>query len=67
MSISIAHNALVAHRLPGDPASDVPDADRLRGRTHAELDDGLTWLAWYAPGTFRAVMDHLDETDQTDG
>jgi hypothetical protein len=23
----------------------------------------MTWLAWYAPGTFTAVMDYLDHVD----
>jgi galactokinase len=23
----------------------------------------MTWLAWYAPGTFTAVMDYMDYID----
>jgi hypothetical protein len=23
----------------------------------------MTWLAWYAPGTFTAVMDYMDTVD----
>jgi hypothetical protein len=40
--------------------SDVPGADRLPGRTRDELAEALTWLAWYAPGIYTAVMDYLD-------
>jgi hypothetical protein len=43
--------------------SEVPGADRLRGRTQDELGDAMTWLAWYAPGTFTAVMDYMDHCD----
>jgi hypothetical protein len=42
---------------------EVPGADRLRGRTQDELGDAMTWLAWYAPGTFTAVMDYMDHCD----
>jgi hypothetical protein len=41
----------------------VPGTDRLLGRTQAELADAMTWLAWYAPGTFTAVMDYMDHVD----
>ena len=30
---------------------------RLLGRTQPELADAMTWLAWYAPGIFSAVME----------
>lgn len=40
--------------------SDIQGADRLLGRTHDQLADALTWLAWYAQGTYTAVMDYLD-------
>jgi hypothetical protein len=39
---------------------EVQGADRLRGRTADELTDAMTWLAWYAQGTYTAVMDYLD-------
>jgi hypothetical protein len=39
---------------------EVPGADRLLGRARDELADAMTWLAWYAPGTYTAVMDYLD-------
>jgi hypothetical protein len=42
---------------------EVPGTDRLRGRTQDELGDAMTWLAWYAPGTFTAVMDYMDHCD----
>lgn len=55
MNASIAHLAPAAHVAP-----DVPGRERLRGRTQPELADAMTWLAWYAPGTFQAVMDYMD-------
>jgi hypothetical protein len=39
---------------------EIPGTDRLRGRTQPELEEAMTWLAWYAPGTYRAVMDYMD-------
>lgn len=39
---------------------EVQGADRLLGRTRDELADAMTWLAWYAQGTYTAVMDYLD-------
>jgi hypothetical protein len=55
---SVSHPAPAAHA----PA-EVAGADRLLGRTRAELADAMTWLAWYAPGTYNAVMDYLDYCD----
>lgn len=42
---------------------DSPDEARLRGLTHQQLADRLTWLAWYQPGIFTAVMDYMDFSD----
>ncbi len=42
---------------------EVPGKDRILGRTQPELADALTFLAWYAPGTFTAVMDYMDTVD----
>jgi hypothetical protein len=47
-------------RPAAHPVSEVPGTDRIRGRSQAELADAMTWLAWYAPGTFTAVMDYTD-------
>ena len=55
MNTSLTHPAPAAHLLP-----EVPGRDRLRSRTHTELTEAMTWLAWYAPGTFTAVMDYMD-------
>jgi len=55
VNASMTHPAPAAHLL-----SEVPGADRLLGRSSAELADAMTWLAWYAPGTFTAVMDYMD-------
>ncbi|MGH3246523.1 MAG: hypothetical protein ACRDOI_09960 [Trebonia sp.] len=58
MNASLTHHAPAAHA-----ADDVPGTDRLRGRTQDELADAMTWLAWYAPGIFTAVMDYMDHVD----
>jgi hypothetical protein len=58
MQTSLTHPALAAH-----PIGEVPGRDRLRGRTQADLTDAMTFLAWYAPGTFTAVMDYMDHCD----
>ena len=42
---------------------EVPGTDRLRGRTQSELTEAMTWLAWYAPGVYQAVMDYMDTID----
>jgi hypothetical protein len=55
VNVSLSHPRPAAHVM-----GDVPGADRLRGRTQAELADAMTWLAWYAPGIFTAVMDYMD-------
>lgn len=55
MNPSMTHTATAAHLHP-----EVPGKDRLLGRTHTELLDAMTWLAWYAPGTFQAVIDYMD-------
>lgn len=61
MNASMTHPAPVAHPRAG--LSEVPGRDRLLGRTQTELSDAMTWLAWYAPGTFTAVMDYMDTVD----
>ena len=43
-----------------DWTGEVPGTDRLLGRTGTELAEAMAWLAWYAPGTFQAVMDYMD-------
>lgn len=58
MNASITHTAPAAHLI-----SEVPGKDRILGRSQAELADAMTWLAWYAPGTFQAVMDYMDTVD----
>jgi hypothetical protein len=54
----MTHPTEVAH-----PISEVPGMDRILGRSQAELADAMTWLAWYAPGIFQAVMDYMDTVD----
>jgi hypothetical protein len=56
MNASMTHPA--PHLIP-----EVPGLDRIRGRSRDELADAMTWLAWYAPGTFRAVIDYMDTID----
>jgi hypothetical protein len=58
MNASMTHPAPAAHLIP-----EVPGKDRILGRSHSELADAMTFLAWYAPGTFRAVMDYMDTLD----
>ena len=55
MNTSISRIAKAAH-----PIGEVPGADWLLGRTRDDLADAMTWLAWYAPGTYTAVMDYMD-------
>jgi hypothetical protein len=58
MNASVTHPALATHVI-----FEVPGTDRLLGRTQAELADAMTWLAWYAPGIYTAVMDYMDSCD----
>ncbi|MGH3250225.1 MAG: hypothetical protein ACRDOI_29045 [Trebonia sp.] len=58
MPTNISHSAPAAHAI-----GEIPGADRLLGRTRDELADAMTWLAWYALGTYTAVMDYLDHCD----
>ena len=61
MNPSMTHPAPAAHLL--SEFSEVPGKDRILGRTQANLADAMTFLAWYAPGTFTAVMDYMDTVD----
>ena len=61
MNASMTNPALAAHLQ--SEVSEVPGRGRLRGRSQTELADAMTWLAWYAPGTFTAVMDYMDTVD----
>jgi hypothetical protein len=36
---------------------------RLRGLSHQQLADRLTWLSWYQPGIFTALMDYMEFSD----
>jgi len=58
MNKSLTQAAPAAHLL-----SEVPGMDRIHGRSRAELADAMTFLSWYAPGIFRAVMDYMDTID----
>lgn len=58
MNASMTHPAPAAHLIP-----EVLGMDRIRGRSRSELADAMTFLAWYAPGIFRAVMDYMDTVD----
>jgi hypothetical protein len=58
VTTSVSHPAPAAHAL-----GEVVGADRLLGRTQAELAEAMTWLAWYAPGTYTAVLDYMDHCD----
>ncbi|MGH3281908.1 MAG: hypothetical protein ACRDNW_22620 [Trebonia sp.] len=58
MTVSMTHPAPAAHLVP-----EVPGMDRIRGRSRDELAGAVEFLAWYAPGIFRAVMDYTDTID----
>ena len=58
VNASMTHPAPAAHLI-----GEVPGIDRILGRSQAELADAMTWLAWYAPGIFQAVMDYVDTVD----
>ena len=42
---------------------DSPDEARLRGLTRQQLADRLSWLSWYQPGIFTALMDYMEFSD----
>lgn len=67
MTISLSNHDSSARPVDGfdgDPSDeDTPDEARLRGLTHEQLADRLTWLAWYQPGVFNAVMDYMEFSD----
>jgi hypothetical protein len=57
-------NASMTYQTPAAHLhSEIPGKERLLGRSQTELADAMTWLAWYAPGTFTAVMDYMDTVD----
>ncbi len=58
VNASMTHPAPAAHLIP-----EVPGTDRILGRSRDDLADAMTWLAWYAPGIFTAVMDYMDTID----
>lgn len=58
MHKSVPQPAPVTHEF-----GDTPAEERLRGLDRQRLADRLTWLAWWAPGTFTAVMDYMDYVD----
>lgn len=58
MTTSVSHPAPAPH-----PLAEVPGTGRLLGRTQADLADAMTFLAWYAPGTYTAVLDYMDHCD----
>jgi hypothetical protein len=58
MSSSVSHPGPVMHDF-----GDNPEDERLRGLTHQQLADRLTWLSWWSPGTFQAVMDYMEFID----
>jgi hypothetical protein len=58
MSSSVSHPDPVMHDF-----EDRPEDDRMRGLTQQQLADRLTWLSWWSPGTFQAVMDYMEFVD----
>ena len=58
MSSSVSHPDPVMHDF-----GDNPEDEQLRGLTQQQLADRLTWLSWWSPGAFQAVMDYMEFTD----
>jgi hypothetical protein len=63
MQASLTHPVPPAHAVPAVGIEDNPWDARLHGRSHQELSDAMTWLSWYAPGIFTAVLDYLEFCD----
>ncbi|MGH3280779.1 MAG: hypothetical protein ACRDNW_16800 [Trebonia sp.] len=49
--------------LGAHPFGDTPAEERLRGLDRQQLADRLTWLSWWAPGTFTVVLDYMQFID----
>jgi hypothetical protein len=49
--------------LSTHPFGDTLADQRLRGLDRPQLADRLTWLSWWAPGTFTVVMDYMQFID----
>jgi hypothetical protein len=60
MQASLTHCVPPAHAIPAVGIEDNPWDARLRGRSRQELFDAMTWLSWYAPGIFNAVLDYME-------
>jgi hypothetical protein len=67
MTTSLSNPAPSARPVDGFDESphdeDNPCEARLRGLSRQQLADRLTWLSWYQPGIFTAVMDYMEFTD----
>jgi hypothetical protein len=67
MTTSLSNHSPSARPVGGfeeDPLDeDNPYEARLRGLSRQQLADRLTWLAWYQPGIFTAVMDYMEFSD----
>jgi hypothetical protein len=60
---SVTHPAPPAHATPAVGAEDNLWDARISGRSQQELADAMTWLSWYAPGIFTAVLDYMETCD----
>ncbi len=58
MHSSVPQPCPVTHEFGDSPAE-----ERLRGLDRQQFADRLTWLSWWAPGTFTAVMDYMQFVD----
>jgi hypothetical protein len=67
MTTSLSNHGPSARPVDGfdkDPLDqDNPYEARLRGLSHQQLTDRLTWLAWYQPGIFTAVLDYMQVSE----
>jgi hypothetical protein len=68
MTTSLSNHGPSARPVDGFTESphdeDNPYEARVRGLSHQQLADRLTWLAWYQPGVFTAVMDYMEFSDR---
>jgi len=63
MKASLTRPVRRTHAIPAAGIEDDPSDARLRGRTHQELLEAMTWLSWYASGVFTAVLDYMESCD----
>jgi hypothetical protein len=59
--LAVVVGSLDSHALRAAPTWALSGLRPCRKR--AVLAAAMTWLAWYAPGIYNAVMDYMDHVD----